>query len=132
MKKLLSIIMLLAVIFSFSSCKYTSSYRAVGLVRSNSSHSCDVSFLSLEGQLVFKLKKSDSGSEGTISYTASVEEGEVYIYYDIYGTKEALAAIKAGETVSESGGYIEKGHTVYIIIEGKDNAHGKVSVELNG
>ena len=132
MKKLLSIITLLAVIFSFSSCKYTSSYRAVGLVRSNSSHSCDVSFLSLEGQLVFKLKKSDSGSEGTISYTASVEEGEVYIYYDIYGTKEALAAIKAGETVSESGGYIEKGHTVYIIIEGKDNAHGKVSVELNG
>lgn len=132
MKKLLSIITLLAVIFSFSSCKYTSSYRAVGLVRSSSSHSCDMSFLSLDGQLVFKLKKSDSGSEGAISYSASVEEGEVYIYYDIYGTKENLASIKAGETVTESGGYIEKGHTVYIIIEGKDNAHGKVSVELNG
>ena len=67
-----------------------------------------------------------------ISYTASLEEGEVYIYYDIYGTKEELTSIKAGESVTESGGYVEKGHAVYIIIEGKNNAHGKISVELNG
>ena len=132
MKRILSLFLAASLLFLLCSCKYISSYRAIGLVRSNNSHSCKASFLSLDGELVFKLKKTDSGADGKISYTTSVEEGEVYIYYDIYGIKEELASIKAGESFTESGGYVEKGHTVYIIIEGKNNAHGKISVELNG
>lgn len=132
MKRIISLLLLLATIFTLCSCdSYVSSYKAVGLVRSNTSHSCDVSFLSLEGELVFKLKRSDVGSEGAISYSVSAEEGEIRLYYDIYGTKEELAYVKAGESVSSKGGYIEGGKTVYVIIEATGNAHGKVSVELD-
>ena len=81
--------------------------------------------------MVFKLKKSEIGSEGSISYSVSAEEGEIYLYYDIYGVKEELAHVKSGESITDVSGYVEGGHTVYIIIEAAGRAHGKVSVELD-
>jgi hypothetical protein len=60
----------------------------------------------------------------------SADKGEIRLYYDIYGTKEKLAQVKAGESVTSRGGYIESGKEVYIIIEATD-AGGKVTVELN-
>ena len=132
MTKFLSLILIINLVFLLCSCgKYVSSYRAVGLVRSNTSHSCDASFLSLEGELVFKLKRSGSG-EGDIQYSVSVEEGEIRLYYDIYGTKSELTCAKAGENLNGRGGYVEGGKTVYIIIEATKGSHGKVSVELDG
>ena len=131
MKKLLTLTLILSILFSLCSCgKYTSSYRAIGLVRTQSSHSCKTSFHSLTGRLVFKLKGSNAGKEGDISYSIRVDRGELYLYYDIYGTKEKLAEVKAGESVTSRGGYIESGKDVYIIIEAAD-AGGKVTVELN-
>lgn len=132
MKRLLSVILLLSLLFSLCSCDgYVSSYRAVGLVRSNTSHSCEASFLSLNGELVFKIRKSDKGSEGDVSFSVSVEEGEVHLYYDAFGVKEELAHVKSGESVESTGGYVEGGMRVYIIIEASGDAHGKVSVELD-
>ena len=132
MKKILSVVLMLAMLLLLCSCdRYVSSYKAVGLVRINDSHSCEVSFYSLEGQLVYKLKKSQSGAEGDISYSLEVEEGEVTVYYDIYDVKEELAHASAGETTQGRGGYVEGGHTVYIIIEAKAGARGKVTVELD-
>ena len=132
MKRLLSLIMTFALLISLFSCgKYTSSYRAIGLVRSNTSHSCEASFYSLEGELVFKIKKTDSNQEGDIAYSVEVEEGEIRLYYDIFGVKEELAHVKAGEAVSQRGGYVEAGHTVYIIIEATQKSRGNISVELN-
>ena len=133
MKKLIISIMILVTLITLSSCiKYTSSFKAIGLVRSNNSHSCSASFHSLEGQLVFKIKKSDLGaSEGDISYSIVVEQGEVKLSYDIYGVKEDLAFVKSGESVDSRGGYVETGKYVYIIIEGTNNARGKVTVELD-
>lgn len=133
MKKLIISIMIVITLVSLSSCiKYTSSFKAIGLVRSNNSHSCSASFYSLEGQLVFKIKKSDfSKSEGNISYSIEVEQGEVALYYDIYGVKEQLAKVEAGESLNTTGGYVESGKYVYIIIEGTNNARGKVKVELD-
>ena len=119
MKKLIFSIMILITLVSLSSCiKYTSSFKAIGLVRSNNSHSCSASFYSLEGQLVFKIKRSDfSKSEGNISYSIEVEQGEVALYYDIYGVKEQLAKVEAGESLNTTGGYVESGKYVYIIID---------------
>ena len=132
MKKIITFITILSLMLTLSSCDtYTSSFHAIGLVRSNNSHSCETSFYSLEGQLVFKLKKSDVGAEGEISYSIQVEEGEVRLYYDIYGVKEELATVKAGESVEDKGGYIEGGKTVYIIIEAAEKSRGKVIVELD-
>lgn len=132
MKKIIAFVLSLVMLVSLCSCgKYVSSYSAIGLVKSNTSHSCRVSFLSLEGTMVFKLKKSEIGSEGSISYSVSAEEGEIYLYYDIYGVKEELAHVKAGESITDVSGYVEGGHTVYVIIEATGRAHGKVSVELD-
>ncbi len=133
MKKIISCIMMLSLLITLCSCsKYTSSYKAIGLVRSNTSHSCEASFHSLEGQLVFKIKKSDSGTaEGDISYSIQVDEGEIRLYYDIYGTKEELVQVKTGASVDGNGGYVESGKPVYIIIEASEKTKGKISVELD-
>ena len=132
MKKLLTLTLIISILFSLCSCgKYTSSYRAIGLVRTQSSHSCETSFYSLTGRLVFKLKGSNAGKEGDISYSIRVDRGELYLYYDIYGTKEELAHVSAGEELEGRGGYIEGGRAVYIIIETADGTGGRVSAELD-
>ena len=132
MKKLVSIALTIILLISLCSCdKYTSSFRAVGLVKTNTSHSFETSFYSLDGQLVFKVKKSGKGEEGSIHISAEVEEGEIYVYYDIYGVKEELAHLSAGESVDENRGYVESGKRVYIIIETVGSARGKVSCELD-
>lgn len=124
-------VLLLSLLASLCACgKYVSSYSAIGLVRSNTSHSCRASFHKLDGELTFKIKRTDTDGEGDISYTVSADKGEIRLYYDIYGTKEKLAQVKAGESVTSRGGYIESGKEVYIIIEAND-AGGKVTVELN-
>ena len=131
MKRFSAFILLLSLLASLCACgKYVSSYSAIGLVRSNTSHSCRASFHKLDGELTFKIKKTDTDGEGDISYTVSADKGEIRLYYDIYGTKEKLAQVKAGESVTSRGGYIESGKEVYIIIEATD-AGGKVTVELN-
>ena len=53
------------------------------------------------------------------------------MYYDIYDEKQELAHVEAGKTVTNRGGYIEGGKTVYIIIEATEKSKGKVSVELD-
>jgi len=132
MKRIVSSIIALTLLLSLCSCGgYTSSYKAVGLVRNNTSHSCQASFLELEGRLVFKLRKSASEGEGDISYTVTAEEGEITLFYDAYGIKEELARVRGGDSVSSRGGYVEGGRTVYIIIEATEDSHGKVSCELS-
>ena len=134
MKKILSCIMLLSLLFTLCSCdRYVSSYSALGLVKKQTSHSCEASFHSLEGRLVFKIKKSSSGAaEGDIGYSIQVDEGEIRLYYDIYGVMEELAKVNAGESVAERGGYVESEKPVYIIIEASKRAKGKISVDLDG
>ena len=130
-KSFLAVGLILSVLIGLCACGggYVSSYKAVGLVRSNTSHSCEASFYSLEGTLVFKLKKTD-GAEGEISYSVAAEEGEISLYYDIYGTKEQLVNVKAGDTAEGTGGYVEGGKQVYIIIEASKKSRGRVSVEM--
>ena len=131
MKKIMSIITVALLSLSLCSCgKYVSSYKAVCLIKNQTSHSCEASFDSLEGQLVFKIKKSERG-EGSVNYSVQVEEGEIRLYCDVYDYKQELAHVKAGDSVTDRGGYVEGKQTVYIIIEGSDNAKGKVSVELD-
>ena len=131
MKKILFLTIVLLLSILLSSCKYISSYKAIALVRTQTSHSCKVSFSSLDGTLVFKLKKTDSKADGNIRYSLKVTNGEIKLYYDIYGTKEQLAYVKAGESIDDFGGYIEGGKVVYIIIEAIKGTEGEVFVELD-
>ena len=98
-------------------------------MRNNTNRHCSAEFYQLDGTCVFKLKKTDGG-EGDLHYIASLEEGEINVYYDIYGTKELLFNLKAGETVDSRGGYIERGKTVYIIIETVETSKGSVRVDF--
>lgn len=116
--------------FSLISCAspYVNSYSALGFVRGNTSERCNASFMLLNGTYVFKLKKSE-GADGDLSYKASLEEGEMTVYYDSLGVKEPLFTVKAGESIESRGGYVNQGSRVYVIIEAK-NAKGSVEVSL--
>ena len=101
------------------------------LVRSEMGDHGSISFSRLEGTYVMKLKLRGEGQEGSIHCKASLEEGEINVYYDSLGVKEFLFNLKAGESIDERRGYIESGRTVYIIVETVTPAkEGKISVDL--
>ena len=132
MKKLLLVILCLAVLFSSTSCdfRYVSSYKALGLVRSEMGDRGSVKFGRLDGTVVLKLKMSGTGLENSIGCKATLDEGEINVYYDIFGVKEFLFNLKAGESIDERRGYIESGNRVYIIIETVTPAKGSVEIDL--
>ena len=86
-------------------------------------------FSYLDGTLVLKLKMNGEGLENSIGCKASLEEGEINVYYDWIGVKELLFNLKAGESIDECRGYIESG-SVYIIIETVTPAKGSVEIDL--
>lgn len=132
MKKLLLVILCLTVLLSSTSCdfRYVSSYKALGLVRSEMGDRGSVKFGRLDGTVVLKLKMSGTGLENSIGCKATLDEGEINVYYDIFGVKEFLFNLKAGESIDERRGYIESGHRVYIIIETVTPAKGSVEIDL--
>lgn len=134
MKKLLTILLTFVICLSAAGCdsdafKYVNSYKAVGMIRSNTNDSAKLSFMSLDGRIVFKLKY-DEASEGHIFYEASIEEGEINVYYDIFDTKEHLFRAQAGYPIEGEGGYIEGGKSVYVIVEADNAKEGSVEIRL--
>ena len=132
MKKALLIVLCIALLLSITACSsYVSSYKAFMFVREERGDHASISFSGFEGTYVMKLKMSGKGQEGSILCNASLEEGEINVYYDWLGTKELLFNLKAGESIDERLGYIESGHTVYIIIETVTPAkEGKISIDF--
>ena len=132
MKKILLILVCLTVLFSSTSCdfRYVSSYKALGLVRNEMGDRGSAKFSRLDGTLVLKLKMNGTGLENSIGCKATLDEGEINVYYDIFGVKELLFNLKAGESIDERRGYIESGHRVYIIIETVTPANGNVEIDL--
>ena len=132
MKKLLLILVCLTVLFSSTSCdfRYVSSYKALGLFRSETGDRGSVKFGKLDGTVVLKLKMNGTGLENSIGCKASLDDGEINVYYDAFGVKELLFNLKAGESIDERRGYIESGNRVYIIIETVTPAKGSVEIDL--
>ena len=133
MKKLLLVLLCFALLISVTSCdfRYMSSYKALGLVRNEMGDRGSAKFGRLDGTLVLKLKMSGTGLENSIGCKASLDEGEINVYYDWLGVKEFLFNLKAGESIDERRGYFESEHTVYIIVETVTPAkEGKISIDL--
>ena len=133
MKKILLVLLCFALLISATSCniRYVSSYKALMFVRMERGDHGSISFSSLSGTYVMKLRMSGEGQEGSIHCKASLDEGEINVYYDSLGVKEFLFNLKAGESIDERRGYFESGRTVYIIIETVNTAkEGKVEIDL--
>ncbi len=125
-KKLLLCALSIVLLISLVSCEM-SSYSALGLVKSSRDNYCQARFMKLNGKLVFTPRFTKS--EGEIHYLASLDEGEINVYYECVGNKELLFNIKAGEKIDACGGYIEKGKQT-IIIETVTAAKGSITIEF--
>ena len=117
-------------LLSLASC-YVSRYSAFMLVRSNVGGKAEIHFSTLDGRLAETFRKREEG-EGALSYTASLEEGELSVSYDAGdGKLLPLFSLKGGESVSAEGGYVEarKGARISIVIETKGKCkEGKIEI----
>nr|MDD6335468.1 hypothetical protein [bacterium] len=119
MKKQLFIVLvadiLALLLLMLSGCNgYTSHYKAVAFVHTNTAKNASMSFSSFEGSMVFKLKCESADEK--INYSAKLENGSAKVFYDCDGTKTELFSAHSGDDISEIGGVLQKG-TVYIIVE---------------
>ena len=130
-KKTFLAVLLSLIALCMSSCvRYVSSYKALNLIANNYRTHSEITFSSLEGRYVFRMKANEGGSEGYIQYFSTLEEGEINVYGDSLGLKQFLFNIKAGETKTDKGIYIERGRTVYIILETVEKSKGAFSFDL--
>ena len=112
---LLSII-ILAALACLSSCSaYSSHYRATILVQSNTSQRASVSFSTLDGRMVFKMKSKD-GSAERMNFSVGLGAGNLKVSVDCAGVKADLLDLKSGDAYSSHLDNIGTG-TVYVIIE---------------
>ncbi len=96
MKKGLIIVLMAAMILILAGCSiYSSSYSAVGLVRSNTSHRAYLNFHTLRGRLVYNLKV--KGTEDILC-SGKLEEGDLTVYYDIDGSRQEMVRLSGGQS----------------------------------
>lgn len=89
LSKVIALIMSFIMVVTLSSCsRYVSSYKALGLVKTQSLHSIDVSFLLLKGELVFAKAGESIDSRG------GYIEGGKMIYIIIEAKEESRGKIK--------------------------------------
>lgn len=133
--KIVSILLLAALCLTLSSCELPiSTYRATMLVRSSTPNRFNVSFGFMDGRI--KQRISHTGNQdGSFSYTASLDEGEVSVYYKT-PTSDAeleLFTLSAGEVKEASGvGYLTNGESPTVTIKtGDGGARGcKIKIEI--
>lgn len=129
MKRMVLFILTLLLLCTLVACE-VSSYSALGLVRVTRENYCSASFARLDGKLVLNPNHSGEG-ESDIHYTASLEEGEINVYYKVAAdVKELLFNIKAGDSIDARGGYIESGRQT-IIIETVAPAKGEIIIRFD-
>ena len=127
-KKLYSLMMLIALLM-FTACdEYVSSYSAVGMVTACHDDTCGLDFYSFEGRRVMK-PRFTLGDEGEIEYTASLEVGEINVYYVFEEEMLLLFNLKAGEEINGRGGHIE-GKKQIIVVETVEKSRGSLSLQF--
>ena len=116
------ILIMMVLCFSLTGCnKYTSHGVATVMIQNNTSDKATVSFSSLDGTDVYKLKVKDTSD--VLKYSGKLDNGSATVYYDNDGTKKELFTVGADEKVDSSLEALEKG-TLYIIIETDGKAEG--------
>lgn len=113
-KIFIAVVMTVLLVSLFGCNKYTSSYKAIGFVHTNTAKNASMSFVSFEGTMVFKLKC--EGENEKIQYSAKLDDGSAKVFYDCDGTKTELFCVNSDGEIVDIGGALTKG-TVYIIVE---------------
>ena len=121
MKKIVSVIiavLTLVMCFTLSACgnKYRSHYSATLMVTTNPSDKATISFDSFSGTYVMKLKNKGA-DEVFITYEATLEKGNIKVYYDFNGEKLDLFEIESNGSVNRKTETFTGDKTIYIIIE---------------
>lgn len=121
MKKIAGVIIataMLVLCFSLSACgsKYASHYSATLMVRTNTSNEANVSFSTFNGVYVMQLK-SAGDEKAYITYNATLEEGNIKVYYDYDDEKLNLFEIGTDGSLTGQTESFTSNKTVYIIIE---------------
>jgi len=129
MKRAFAILLVLLMALGLAGCGYASAYRAIGLVTIHNRSTYSVSFYDLKGTASETLRCASEDHAEELYYTASLEEGEVNVYYDAYGEKVLLFTIKGGETLEGHGGTVTGSNRVHIVIETVGSAkNGKIRI----
>ena len=93
---------------------YVSSYSATVMISENTSNSSSLSFSTMKGSKVLKMRTKEEGK--TLEYSGSLAEGKVTVYYDEDGSKKELFTINGSEKVESSVTLHAKGR-LYVIVE---------------
>lgn len=109
---------------------YSSHYSAAMMVEENTLTKASVSFDRFDGTYVMKLKNNGE-DEVSITYEATLKEGNIKVYYDFNGEKLDLFEIETNGSVNTQTEAFTGNKTIYIILEsdGKCN-EGKFSFAL--
>ncbi|MDE5766621.1 MAG: hypothetical protein K2I17_05590 [Clostridia bacterium] len=121
MKKFVSAIIAVATLvlcFTLSACatKYVSHYSATTMKTTNTSDKASISFSSFSGTYVMQLKN-NGADEVSISYEATLGEGNIKVYYDYNDEKLDLFDIATNGSVDSKTEAFTGNKTVYVIIE---------------
>ena len=130
-KAFIAVFAVVAILALTACSSYTSHYKAVAFVHTNTAKNAEMSFSSFKGTMVFKLKI--AGGEEKITCSASLGEGSAKVYYDCGGTKKELFSV---DSENDEDGTLRglSGGTVYIIVEASETCkQGKLkfTVENN-
>lgn len=128
MKKFVRLIIatvMLVLCFTLSACgnMYVSNYSATLMVSSNTSNEASVSFDTFSGIYVIQLKNTGD-DKAFITYEATLDEGNINVYYDYNDEKLNLFEIGTDGSIEGKTEAFTSNKTIYIIIEsdGKCNA----------
>lgn len=120
MKKFVSAIIAvvtLVLCFALSACatKYVSHYSSSTMVTTSTSDKASISFGSFSGTYVMKFQN-NGADEVSITYEATLGEGNIKVYYDYNDEKLDLFKIETNGSV-DSKTEAFTGKTIYVIIE---------------
>ncbi|MBR6332238.1 MAG: hypothetical protein IKR78_03795 [Dehalococcoidales bacterium] len=115
---LIAVMMIMSVVCLVGCGGYTSHYKAIAFVHSNTSDSSFMTFSHFEGTMVFKMK--NGAENGLLRYSAKLGEGSATVFCDCNGAKQELFTVRGGDGEKSSLVHIDKG-TVYVIVETSGN-----------
>ncbi|MBP0970027.1 MAG: hypothetical protein J5744_07775 [Oscillospiraceae bacterium] len=123
-------VMIILVSVMLGGCsEYSSHFKAIGMVHSNTPSHAFMSFYQFSGTIVFKLKCRDS-SGGTLSYAAKIEEGSIRVYVDSGGSRDLVVSLEPQSSTIEGRVNVPHGR-IYVIVESNDvSSNGELEFNI--